>query len=168
MPEWLAQIAALSCLLAAGGILLALCVIDLRVRLLPNVLVFPFALLGIIFHTVSDWVYLIPADLLMGAVFGAGILYGIRFIANKLYQTDTLGLGDVKLMGAAGLWLGPDGVLFALIAGAVCGLLHGLAMAFYQRCKTGGKINLGRLEVPAGPGFAVGIVLAGLYAYAIG
>lgn len=165
MPEWFAPLIAFFCVLAGGGLLIALSVIDLRVRLLPNILVLPFALLGIIFHTATGWAHITPIDAVAGAAMGFGILYGIRYTANRIYQMDTLGLGDVKLMGAAGLWLGPDGVLMALILGPILGMVHGLVMAYAAHKKTGEKINLNRLEVPAGPGFALGIAILGLYQY---
>lgn len=165
MLDWIFPWVAFACLTGAVILLIVLSIIDLRTRLLPNVLVLPFAVLGVAFHITTNWAYLAPVNMALGALMGFGILYGIRFIANRIYKQDTLGLGDVKLMGAAGLWLGPDGILMALSLGAFCGMLHGLGVAFYQAAKTGEKINLNRLEVPAGPGFALGIILMGLYQY---
>lgn len=165
MLEWLAPLIALLCAIAACGLLVALSVIDLRVRLLPNKLVLPLAILGVIFHTVMGWAHLTPLDMIAGGAMGFGILYGIRYTANRLYKMDTLGLGDVKLMGAAGLWLGPDGVLMALILGAVLGMAHGLIVAFYLSRQSGKKINLNTLEVPAGPGFALGIAVMGFHQF---
>lgn len=165
MPEWFAPLIAITCAMAAFGLLVVLSVIDLRVRLLPNVLVAPFAVLAVIFHTAMGWAHITPPDMIAGGAIGFGILYGIRYTANRIYQMDTLGLGDVKLMGAAGLWLGPDGVLFALVLGAILGMVHGLGSAFYVSRKSDEKINLNRLEVPAGPGFALGIAAIGLYQY---
>jgi leader peptidase (prepilin peptidase)/N-methyltransferase len=165
MLEWLAPLIALLCAIAACGLLVALSVIDLRVRLLPNKLVLPLAILGVIFHTVMGWAYITPLDMIAGGAMGFGILYGIRYTANRLYKMDTLGLGDVKLMGAAGLWLGPDGVLMALILGAMLGMAHGLIVAFYLSRQSGKKINLNTLEVPAGPGFALGIAVMGFHQF---
>ena len=156
---------ALICLGIATGLLVALSVIDLQVRLLPDRLVLPFGILAIIFHSVTTFHFATPPDMAMGAVFGGGILYGIRFVANRIYQQDTLGLGDVKLMLAAGLWLGPEGVLMALTLGAAAGLMHGLGTALGQTIFRKQPFSLSRLEVPAGPGFAVGIALVALYKF---
>lgn len=158
-------IPALACLGGAIGLLIALSVIDLRERLLLDKLVLPFALLAVIFHSITSFAYLAFADMALGALLGAGILYGIRMVANFIYKQDTLGLGDVKLMAAAGLWLGPDGVLMAMTLGAACGLIHGLGVAFWQTIRHKAPFRLSTLEVPAGPGFAVGIVLMGLYKF---
>lgn len=154
------------CVLGALGLLVALSVIDLRVRLLPDRLVLPFALLGIIFHNVLTFQMIGPVDMLAGAALGGGILYAIRFVANRAYGRDTLGLGDVKLMLAAGLWLGVDGNLMALTLGAACGVVHGLGAAAHTTLAHGKPFRLSGLEIPAGPGFAVGIVLAALYKFA--
>lgn len=159
MLAWIA----LFCLLAGLGLLAALCVIDLRVRLLPDRLVLPFALAGVAFHILMNAAYLSPAAMVGGALIGFGSLYLIRAAANRFYGMDALGLGDVKLMGAAGLWLGPDMITVALMTGALAGLAHGLAYALWQAARTGDKIELGALQIPAGPGFAVGIVAAGAW-----
>lgn len=159
--EWIAFI----CLIAAIGLLLALSIIDLRIRLLPDKLVLPFALLAVIFHITTEWQYIDVTQMLLGSLAGMGILYLIRTVANHIYKQDALGLGDVKLMGAAGLWLGPDMVMMALSAGAFAGLMHGIAVGFYTAYKTKTKPNFHRLQVPAGPGFAIGIVLVAAYMF---
>src|SRR5262245_17971790 len=122
MPE----IVALLCLPAALIVLYVLALIDFRSGLLPNELVMCFAGLGFIFHFCTLFHYLSPIDMMLGAVTGGGLLYVIRTGANFLTKDDALGLGDVKLLAAAGLWLGPQGVLIALIAGAFAGLWHGV------------------------------------------
>lgn len=160
------EILALICLLAAPVLLVVLSVIDLRVRLLPNVYNAALALCALLFHGLTGFAYLSPAEMMIGAAIGAGLLYGIRLIANRLYNQDTLGLGDVKLMGAAGLWLGPEMILSALIIGALAGVAHGIGVMLYGWIKTKKKTPLASFSIPAGPGFAVGIFLAGLAKYA--
>lgn len=161
MMEWIAC----GCLIGACGLLIALSVIDLKVRLLPNILVLPFAVLGVVFHISTSWQYLDYTQMLLGGLAGFGILYAIRAIANHLYKMDALGLGDVKLMGAAGLWLGPEMVMMALSVGAFAGLLHGVAVALWIAYKTKSKPQFSRLQIPAGPGFAVGIIVVAIYMF---
>lgn len=50
-----------------------------------------------------------------GMAVGAGVLYGIGWLASKVYRTEAMGFGDVKLMGAGGAFVGPGGVLVALL-----------------------------------------------------
>ena len=152
-------------LIFAGiALLIHLSTIDLKIRLLPNVYVAAFALCGVMLHFVAPQ-FLTFQDMAFGALCGYGFLYALRFVANAYYKQDSLGLGDVKLLGAAGLWLGLNGVLLALTLGAFAGLLHGVGVALYLSVKNKQKPNLSRLAIPAGPGFAVGIVLAAVPIY---
>lgn len=156
----------LSTILGIAALLLViLAVIDLRVRLLPNIYVFPFAILGVIFHIVSGFNILSPENMLVGGLIGYGLLWIIRFFANRHYGKDSLGLGDVKLMGAAGLWLGIDGILFALTIGAFAGVLHGLAYAVWQGIRTKSRPSVNQLMIPAGPGFIVGIAAVAVWLF---
>ncbi len=155
------DILALTCLIGALSLLLILSIIDLKTFLLPNVFVAPFALLGPIFHWSTDFYYLDFQQILIGGIAGFALLYAIRAGGNKYYGQDALGLGDVKLLGAAGLWLGLEGVLFAMTLGAFIGLLHGIVYALYLKLVKNKPFSLTRLKIPAGPGFAVGIVIVG-------
>jgi leader peptidase (prepilin peptidase)/N-methyltransferase len=151
---------ALLCLMGAIITLIVLSVIDLKTFLLPNKLVALFAVLGIGFHLSTSFIHTPPLDMLIGTVIGGGLLYAIRFIGNRLYNADTLGLGDVKLMAAAGLWLGIDFVLIAITLGALAGLFHGIGLALYLKSVKKYPFSLNRLTIPAGPGFAIGTALA--------
>lgn len=158
MFEIIAVLAVLSALI----LLYILSVIDLKDGLLPNEYVMGLAMTGAVFHMATAWHYLGLQDIALGGFIGAGFLYLVREIANKIYKQDALGLGDVKLLGAAGIWLGPYYILLALTAGAFAGLLHGLGLALQMKSVTGVMPRMNSLSLPAGPGFAVGIVIAGI------
>lgn len=146
-------------------LLLFLTYIDLKHRLLPNKYVFPLGLLGIFFHFLLHFAIFSPIDLLLGCLVGGGLLYGVRLVANHFHRFDTLGLGDVKLMGAFGLWLGVDGVLLAISLGAFFGVLHGLGYGLWLKVKTGTFPPLTSFSLPAGPGFIVGGLVIALYKF---
>ena len=146
-------------------ILISLAVIDLRTYLLPNVLTAPFALSGIAFHLLTYFKFIPLEFVIYGGLAGFFSLFIIRAIANHMYQQDTLGLGDVKLMGAAGIWLGLDGILFALTIGSLAGLFHGLFYGLYLKHGKKQDIRFSRLNIPAGPGFITGIIFVGIYIY---
>ncbi len=78
----------------------------------------------------------------------------------RFYGPNALGLGDVKLMAAAGLWLGPVAISTALVAGALAGIMHGLFVGLQRQIKTGVRTDFTRLLIPAGPGFIAGIMIA--------
>lgn len=161
MLEWIA----FASLIGAVGLLLILAWIDLRTFLLPNELVLGFATLGLVFHLTTLCAWIAPYDILLGGLAGFGSLYLLRFFANRHYGADALGLGDVKLIGAAGLWLGVEGVMMALFFGASASLLHGLGYALYEKKKTGEMPTMNDLRLPAGPGFVAGIMISGFILY---
>jgi leader peptidase (prepilin peptidase)/N-methyltransferase len=155
-------------LLCAGGaltLLFALSAIDLKHGLLPNELVLALACTGLVFHICFLFHYLALEDMALGAFIGGGILFLIRELANRAYNEDTLGLGDVKLMAAGGVWLGVEGVLIALTIGALAGFLHGLFVAVRAMIKARVRSDLSRFSIPAGPGFAFGMAVTALYLF---
>ena len=150
------------CLVGGVALLVVLALIDLRICLLPNAYVFSFGVLGPLFHLITAWRFADPLDLALGTLIGGGSLYVIRWAAQRFYGPDALGLGDVKLMLAAGLWLGTYYISLALAAGALAGILHGLGISLHYRLKTGRFLPLQTLSLPAGPGFIIGILAAGV------
>ena len=157
------EILPLLCIVAAILLLIILSAIDLKYLILPDELNFVLALTGLAFHVLTGYAYASITDMLAGAATGAGLLYVIRFFSNRHYGRDTLGLGDVKLLGAAGIWLGLEGVLQAVTLGAAAGLVHGLGYAGLLWARTRVRPSLSALSIPAGPGFAVGILAAGWF-----
>lgn len=154
-------------LFALGGLatLVTLSIIDLRVWLLPDWLNLTLGILGLAFHASLQFSIFEPIQLLYGAFLGAGTLLTIRFFGNMYYKQDTLGLGDVKLLCAAGLWLGVEGVVMAMTLGAFAGLLHGIGFAFARAIREKSKPDLHRLMIPAGPGFCVGILVSCIWKF---
>lgn len=105
-----------TCLL--GWTLLALAITDLREMVLPDALTLPLLPAGL---GVALW--LDPAGLpdhLVGAIAGFASLYALNAAYRRLRGRDGLGLGDAKLLAAAGAWLGwqalPSMLLLATLA----------------------------------------------------
>ncbi len=161
----MATLITIACILAALFLLSLLAVIDLKTRLLPNVYVAGFLVTGLVFHGVTQFYFVAPLSMFFGMVAGAGLLLVVRLVANRICGRDTLGLGDVKLIGAAGIWLGLDYIFLAISLGAFAGLLHGFVYGYITQKRTGRPINFSTLSIPAGPGFIAGIVLVGFFAF---
>src|ERR1035437_9433990 len=132
------------------ALLLALAYRDLKEYILPDYLNAALALSFIAFHISIHWQLITPFESIGGGLVGGLFLLLIRTAANKYYREDSLGLGDVKLMTAAGLGLGYPGIFMALSLGAFAGLLHGLCMVLYGRIKNNHKMILAHVNVPAG------------------
>ena len=146
-------------LLFAVASLYKLWVIDMQTRILPNMYVFRFAMCGLLINIATKFIYTLPIEMVYGAVAGISLMLAVRFAANQYYKQDTLGLGDVKLIGAAGIWLGLEYIFLAISVGAFAGLIHGFIHGLLLQKKTGEKTDFGKLSIPAGPGFIAGIVI---------
>jgi len=139
--------------------------IDLKLWILPNELVAFFALSALVFHMSNEFYYGGWMFVAMGALVGGGSLWVIRTVANRMYKMETLGFGDIKLMAAGGIWLGPEGILMAMSVGALCGVIHALCIVLNKKIKTGQWVSMNRMALPAGPGFIMGLMIVGIWMY---
>jgi len=106
--------------------LLALSVIDLRTQLLPNRLTIPGFFVGL----VGRWLVVgNPVDGLLGGIGGLAVIVLIALLSR-----GGMGLGDAKLMGMIGAFLGWRDGLAALAVGAILGGIVGLWL-LYTRLK---------------------------------
>jgi len=106
---------------------------DLRSRRIPNWLVLPFLLLGFV---VAGWM-----NGWHGIVQGfAGLGVGALFFGILCWMGG-MGMGDVKLCAAIGVWIGPSQMLTALvltgIAGGVIALCWAVAGGFVGEMLSG-------------------------------
>ena len=108
-----------------------------------------------------------------GMAAGAGALWAIGWIGKRIYGSEAMGLGDVKLLAAGGGFVGPGGAMAALFIAALVASVVGLAnMARFffvsrgRRLSRGGRASFARsLRVarvagrylPFGPYLALGI-----------
>ncbi|MGH2844388.1 MAG: prepilin peptidase [Solirubrobacteraceae bacterium] len=128
-------------------VLVTATVTDLRRRKIPNWLTLPAAawalVLGLILHPSG-----LPGQALAGLAAG-----GFMFVFAVLYPKG-LGMGDVKLTLAMGLYLSAS-VAVALVVGLICSALAGLFVIRREGFAKGRKRGL-----PLAPFLAVGGVVA--------
>jgi leader peptidase (prepilin peptidase) / N-methyltransferase len=137
--------------LAAAGVLLA--VIDLEHRLLPNRIVGPAAVAGAVLLGLAAAADGQGQDLVR-ALLGAAALF-VAFLVLALIAPSGLAMGDVKLAGLLGLylgWLGWGAVVFGAVAGFVVQAVVALLLLATRR------IGL-RGELPFGPAMLAGAAL---------
>jgi leader peptidase (prepilin peptidase)/N-methyltransferase len=144
---------ALGCALALALLLLA--EVDRRTMMLPDMVTLPLITAGLVVAAT-----LAPArwsDHVTGALAGFAALAGIAWAYARLRGREGLGLGDAKLLAAAGAWLGWQalpGVVLIGAAGALIAALIGRAR---------GRPLSAFQAVPFGPTLALGLWIGWLY-----
>ena len=109
---------------ALGWTLLSLAWIDAATLRLPDALTLPLILAGL-----AEALWLEP-DALTGRAVGAALGYTLLWVLALTYRRirgrDGLGLGDAKLLAAAGAWVGVAQLPYVLLGGALGGLAWAL------------------------------------------
>lgn len=106
----------------AGG-LVALAVIDLEHRLLPQALTLPLLGGGVAWSALAG-----PGlqTALWGLVVCGGLIWAVGLVYRRLTGREGLGGGDPKLAAGLGAWLGPEAGLMTVVLGAGTGAVLGL------------------------------------------
>jgi prepilin peptidase CpaA len=86
---------------------------DLRSRRIPNWLVLPFMVAGIVVSTfLHGWHGLAMS---LGGLGLGGLIFGV------LFAMGGMGMGDVKLLAAVGAWVWPSQLMLALVVTGLAG-----------------------------------------------
>lgn len=141
------------------GVLLAFTVIDVRHRIIPNRLLYPFFLVSVAYLAVARLAGA-PVDLADSAIGCLG--YGGGLLLVALISPRGMGMGDVKLAGLVGLVLGALGGRYVVVAAGVGILVGGVAAVVALAAGRSRKSGL-----PYGPSIALGAALAALAGDAI-
>jgi leader peptidase (prepilin peptidase)/N-methyltransferase len=124
-PGWL-----LFSRLLLGCMLVVLFFIDLRHRILPNVITVPGTIVGFIlsFVTPPGWV-----SSLIGLVIGGLIPLVLAEAYFRIRKAEGLGMGDVKMLALVGAFLGWKLVLLTLALGSFLGSFVGIGLIATRR-----------------------------------
>jgi leader peptidase (prepilin peptidase) / N-methyltransferase len=133
-----------------GCAMIVLFVIDLRHRILPNIITVTGVPIGFALS-----LFLPPGwrESLIGLLLGGGVLFVIGEAYYRVRGIDGLGMGDVKMLAMIGAFLGWRLTLVTLIFASFTGALVGVAMLASGR---GGM----KAALPFGSFLAVGAVVA--------
>lgn len=108
--------------------LICVFVIDYKLKIIPNRLNLTMFEIGLIFtflYGLSD--VAISINMLLGMIAGSGIFLLITLLGGLAYGKEAMGLGDVKLMGALGLFFGLSNIiviaLVSFLIGAIISIL---------------------------------------------
>lgn len=112
--------------IAAVAMLISAAVIDIRTRRIPDGLLMAGAVAGVLFLLFDTRKVLL--DGLTGGI-TAGLL---MFLVHKITR-DGLGLGDVKLFGCTGIYLGLESILSVMVTAVLLSGLYGLILICINR-----------------------------------
>ena len=141
--------------LALGWTLLTMAAIDIRLYWLPDRLTLPLIPAGLLVTCLID-----PAGLedhAIGALAGFVAFAGIAWAYRHLRQRAGLGLGDAKLLAAAGAWLGWPALPGLVVVAAALALAIALVRA------ASGERLAAATRIAFGPYLALALWLFWLY-----
>ena len=69
-----------------------------------------------------------------GMAVGGGVLIAISWVGRLIYKRDAMGFGDVKLLAAAGGFIGPGGALLALLVASFAASIAGVGNVLRFLC----------------------------------
>jgi len=133
--------------------LVVLFVIDLRHRILPNVITLPGIAVGFAFSLVAPPGWL---DSLIGLLAGGGALYLLAEGYYRIRGEEGMGMGDVKMLGMIGAFLGWKLMILTLVLSSLAGALVGGLIIAWRK----GDV---KYALPFGTFLALGALVASLF-----
>lgn len=111
----------------AGFFAIKISIADFRRRIIPDAYLFPLMLIGLTLISFYSFPVSIQAGTI-GAIFGYFMSLGTGLMFEKFTKkTDNIqtpiGMGDIKLLGTGGLWLGTNGLAIALVFACIFGII---------------------------------------------
>jgi leader peptidase (prepilin peptidase)/N-methyltransferase len=144
-----------------GAVGVALALIDLDVKRLPNAIVLPSYVVGVVLLGAAA---LVDGDLwaFLRALLGMAALFGFYLVLALVYPAG-MGFGDVKLAGVLGLYLGWLGWAEVVAGGFLGFLFGGVVGAALMAAHRAGR----RSQIPFGPFMIAGALVAVLWGRAL-
>lgn len=138
-----------------GVVLAALSAVDTIEMRLPDALTLPLLAAGIGLSWLIGWDT--PEMRALAAAVGFLVLYAVAEAYRRSRGRDGLGLGDAKLLAAAGAWLGLAGLPTVVLWASLLALIAAAAL------RVAGREMTGSSAIPFGPFIALGFWLVWLY-----
>ena len=141
--------------------LFSVVVIDYRLQIIPNRLNLTMFEIGLIFcflYGLSN--VAISINMLFGMLAGGGIFLGITLLGGLVYGKEAMGLGDVKLMGALGLYFGLTNIIIVALLSFLIGAILSIILLVT-------RIKKSDEYIPFGPFIVIGAFITIFVPYSI-
>ncbi len=143
--------------------LLCLSFIDLAHKEIPDLLSFSLILSGWILALINkNPLHLSFTESLLSSFSGMGLLFFINETYYLFAKRDGLGMGDFKLMGGLGAYLGYKSFFNVLFYASLVGVMGFLLLQVYKKLKKEASASSGDLlksEIPFGPFLSLGGII---------
>lgn len=125
-------------------------IVDYKIQIIPNRLNFTMFEVGIIFAFIFGVQNLnLAKDMFLGMLAGGGIFLLITLVGGLIAGKEAMGLGDVKLMGALGLFFGWYKILIISVLAFLIGAIISLIILIVKKNREDGYIPFGPFIVIA-------------------
>lgn len=144
--------------------LLCISIIDLKSKEIPDSLSFPMIFAGWIFGFLGKNPFQLSIiDSLMSSFAGMGLLFFINELYYIMSKRDSIGIGDFKLMGGIGAFLGFQSFYYILFYASFFGVIAFILYMCYKKFLKKEEISAFRHalkeEIPFGPFLSLGALL---------
>ncbi len=129
-------------------------IIDYKYQIIPNRLNLTIFEVGLVFsfiYGLSD--VAIAINMFLGMLAGAGIFFLITFLGGIFYGKEAMGFGDVKLMGALGLYFGLSNIIIITLLSFLIGAILSVILLL-------SKIKKSNEYIPFGPFIVIGAFIS--------
>ena len=135
-----------------GLLLVTVFFIDLKHRIIPDVITLPAIFLGLFFSLLAESPSVVNS--LIGILAGGVLFYLSAILGELLFKKESLGGGDIKLAMMLGAFLGWQKLLLVFLLSALLGTMVGAAAMLFSK-----NVKETRM-IPFGPFLALGSILA--------
>lgn len=81
--------------------------------------------------------------MLLGMLVGGGVFLVITLVAKVIYRKEAMGTGDIKLMGALGLYFGLSNIIAIILMSFLIGAILSIVLLLMKRKKIDEYISFG-------------------------
>jgi len=136
--------------------------IDLKYFIIPDIISISGIIMGIIFSFIFPQIHHTANHLhalwlsVLSCLIASGTLFLIAVIGSVIFKKEAMGLGDVKLVGLFGAFLGYKYALLSIFLSSIIGSIFGIGMILFGKAKL-------QTRIPFGPYLAAGAFLSLFY-----
>ena len=136
--------------LVLSPMLVSAFIIDYKIQIIPNRLNLTIFETGLIFTFIAGFSNInLAKDALIGMLIGGGIFLLITLIGGLIAGKEAMGFGDVKFMGALGLYFGIAGIILVILIAFLASAIISIILLITKIKKTSEYIPFGPFIVIA-------------------